>query len=84
MISEACSTGKPVNIFPLGKNSEKREKFISSLEKMGLVKHFNGEYQSWHYEPLNETARIAELIKIKLKEKRIMRAAVGAEPNQCP
>ena len=84
MISEACSTGKPVNIFPLGENSEKREKFISSLEKMGLVKRFNGEYQSWRYEPLNETARIAKLISIKLKEKRITHAVVGAEPSQCP
>ena len=84
MISEACSTGKPVNIFPLGKNSEKREKFISSLEKMGLVKQFNGKYQSWRYDPLNESTRIAKLINIKLKEKRIIHAAVGTEPNQCP
>ena len=84
MISEACSTGKPVNIFPLGKNSQKREKFISSLEKMGLVKQFNGKYQSWRYDPLNESTRIAKLINIKLKEKRIIHAAVGTEPNQYP
>ena len=84
MISEACSTGKPVNIFPLGKNSEKREKFIGSLERMGLVKYFNGEYRSWGYEPLNETARVANLINIKLKEKEIIQDAVGTEPNRCP
>ena len=84
MISEACSTGKPVNIFPLGKNSAKRDKFIGSLEKMGLVKYFNGEYRSWSYEPLNETARIANLINIKLKEKEIIRDAVGTEPGRCP
>jgi mitochondrial fission protein ELM1 len=51
---------------------------------MGLVKHFNGKYQSWRYEPLNESTRIAKLINIKLKEKRIIHAAVGTEPNQCP
>ncbi len=84
MISEACSTGKPVNIFPLGKNSEKREKFINSLEKLGLVKRFNGEYQSWGYKPLNESARIAKLINIKLIEKKIIQAAVGEEPSLCP
>ena len=84
MISEACSTGKPVNIFPLGKNSKKREKFIGSLEKMGLVKYFTGEYRSWSYEPLNETARIANLINIKLKEKDIIQDAVGIEPGRCP
>ena len=84
MISEACSTGKPVNILPLGKNSAKREKFIGSLEKMGLVKYFNGEYRSWSYEPLNETARIANLINIKLKEKEIIQDAVGKEPGRCP
>ena len=84
MISEACSTGKPVNIFPLGKNSKKRERFIRSLEKMGLVKYFNGEYRSWTYEPLNETARIANLINIKLKEKGIIQDAVGTELGQCP
>ena len=84
MISEACSTGKPVNIFPLGKNSEKREKFIRSLERTGLVKYFNGEYRTWGYEPLNETARIANLINIKLKEKGIIQDAVGTEPDRCP
>ena len=84
MISEACSTGKPVNIFPLGKNSKKREKFIGSLEKMGLVKYFNGEYRSWGYEPLNETARIANLINIKLKEKEIIQNAVDTELGRCP
>ena len=84
MISEACSTGKPVNIFPLGKNSKKREKFIGSLEKMGLVKYFNGEYRSWGYEPLNETARIANLINIKLKEKEITQNAVDTELGRCP
>ncbi len=84
MISEACSTGKPVNIFPLGKNSEKREKFIGSLEKMGVVKYFNGEYRSWDYEPLNETARIANLINTKLKEKGIIQDAFDTEPGRCP
>ena len=84
MISEACSTGKPVNIFPLGKNSKKREKFIGSLEKMGLVKYFNGEYRSWGYEPLNETARIANLINIKLKEKEVIQNAVDTELGRCP
>ena len=84
MISEACSTGKPVNILPLGKNSAKREKFIGSLEKMGLVKYFNGEYRSWGYEPLNETARIANLINIKLKEKEITQNAVDTELGRCP
>ena len=84
MISEACSTGKPVNIFPLGKNSKKRGKFIGSLEKMGLVKYFNGEYRSWGYEPLNETARIANLINIKLKEKEIIQNAVDTELGRCP
>ena len=84
MISEACSTGKPVNIFPLGKNSKKREKFIGSLEKMGLVKYFNGEYRSWGYEPLNETTRIANLINIKLKEKEVIQNAVDIELGRCP
>jgi hypothetical protein len=36
------------------------------------------------YEPLNETARIANLINIKLKEKEIIRDAVGTEPGRCP
>ena len=72
MISEACSTGKPVYIFPFGKDSKRRNKFIQSMETAGIARYFNGKSENWDYEPLNETTRIAIIIKNRLKAENII------------
>ena len=72
MISEACSTGKPVYIIPFGKDSKRRNKFIQSMETAGIARYFNGKNENWNYEPLNETKRIATMIKNRLKTENII------------
>jgi mitochondrial fission protein ELM1 len=66
MISEACSTGKPVYVLSLGKTTPRREKFLSSMIKEGKIRFFNGKFEIWAYEPLRETIRIADIIKSRL------------------
>ena len=66
MVSEACSTGKPVYILPMGMNNKRRQSFLETMEKEGRAKPFDGNLESWTYEPLNETERIATIIKEKL------------------
>jgi mitochondrial fission protein ELM1 len=70
MISEACSTGKPVHVAILPargrRGSSERDKFSRfhrSLEQSGRIRLFQGRIESWTYEPLREMDRIARLVQ---------------------
>ena len=65
MISEACSTGKPVYIVPLpGGENSKFAAFHASLISAGVARYFDGRLDTWSYEPLDDTARAAhEVLK---------------------
>jgi uncharacterized protein len=70
MISEACSTGKPVHVALLpaqGRRAttgrDKFSRFHRSLESTGRVRPFKGQIESWTYTPLREMERIARLIQ---------------------
>jgi len=69
MISEACSTGKPVHVTILpsqGRRSSERDKFSRfhrSLEQSGRIRLFKGQIESWSYEPLREMNRVARLVQ---------------------
>ena len=65
MLSEACATGKPVFIFPLpGHGKTPPVRFAAHLMQRGLARAFvGGPFETWSYMPLNETSRIAGLLK---------------------
>ncbi len=69
MVTEACSTGKPVHVVQLpalGRRVSKRDKFTrfqSGLQESGRIRFFNGTIETWTYEPLREMERIASLIQ---------------------
>ncbi len=70
MISEACSTGKPVHLVLLPANgrrgSGERDKFARfhhNLEKSGRIRLFGGRIETWTYPPLREIERIARLVQ---------------------
>jgi mitochondrial fission protein ELM1 len=69
MITEACSTGKPVHVVQLpaqGRRVSERDKFsrfLRGLEESGRIRFFKGEIETWAYEPLREMERIASLIQ---------------------
>ena len=63
MTSDAIFTGKPVYMVKIKNKKNKIKGFVQSLEKRGVVRYFNGEILSWKYEKINESERIANVIK---------------------
>ncbi len=68
MISEAALTGKPVYVamIPAIKNDKRFQKFRNLLESMNIIRKLDTDLDTWNYEILDETNRIAKLIKEKL------------------
>lgn len=66
MISEACSTGKPVYIVGAERCKWKFSEFHKSLRGLGVVRSFTGSEdisESWSYPPLNDTADAAKRVR---------------------
>ncbi|XP_028110094.1 mitochondrial fission protein ELM1-like [Camellia sinensis] len=58
MLSEACSTGKPVYVIGAGRCTWKFVEFHKSLQERGVVRPFTGKEdisERWSYPPLNDT-----------------------------
>ena len=60
MLTEACATGKPVYRLAMDGAPAKFEQLYRALEQRCGVKPYEGKLDLNDYEPLNETARIAE------------------------
>jgi hypothetical protein len=67
MVSEACSTGKPVHVIDLPGGSGKFRRFHQALRDDGLIRPFRGKLEKWAYQPLNDVqlvaARVAEMME---------------------
>ena len=70
MITEASATGKPVMIIPLAGGSKKFDRFHTMMREAGIIRNFNGELQDWTYSPLDETGRLASIIREKIRARR--------------
>ena len=70
MISECSITGKPIYVFhlPFKRKSIRMEKFHDQFEKMNITKKLTslGELIPWSYKSLNESKRIAGIIKKRI------------------
>ena len=68
MISEAALTGKPVYVamIPASRSDKRFQKFRNLLESMNIIRKLEDTLDTWNYEKLDETNRIARLIKEKL------------------
>ena len=68
MISEAALTGKPIYIaqIPSSKNDYRFKKFRDLFEELNIIKELNDNLETWNYERLDETNRVAQEIKKKL------------------
>ena len=68
MISEAALTGKPIYVamIPSMKNDKRFKKFRDLLESMNIIRKLEDDLDTWNYEKLDETNRIAKQIKEKL------------------
>ena len=68
MISEAALTGKPIYVadIPAKKNDHRIKKFRELFNQLNIIKDLNNELKTWHYENLDETNRVANIIKQKI------------------
>ncbi|MDB9986601.1 mitochondrial fission ELM1 family protein [Candidatus Pelagibacter sp.] len=70
MISEAAITGKPIYVaqMPAIKNNQRFKSFFNLFESLNIIKELNSSVENWTYTKLNETNKIAEQIKEKIKQ----------------
>ena len=70
MISEAAITGKPIYVaqMPATKNNQRFKNFFNLFESLNIIKELNNSVENWHYTRLNETNKIANQIKEKIKQ----------------
>jgi mitochondrial fission protein ELM1 len=70
MISEAAITGKPIYVaqMPAIKNNQRFKSFFNLFESLNIIKELNNSIESWTYTKLNETNKIAEQIRKKIKQ----------------
>lgn len=66
MVVEAAGTGKPVYIVDIPGGDAKFERLHETLKNRGIARRFTGKIEQWTYEPLNETERVAALIRRKI------------------
>jgi mitochondrial fission protein ELM1 len=67
MVSEACSTSKPVYVIDLPGGSEKFKRFHAGLRKGGMTRAFAGRLERWTYKPLDDVGRVAAKVREMMK-----------------
>ena len=68
MISESALTGKPIYIaeIPSKKDDYRFRQFRDLFKKLNIIKTLDNNLETWKYEILDETNKIAKLLKNKL------------------
>lgn len=67
MVSEACSTGKPVHLVDLVQPVGRLARFLDGLARKGMTRAFDGTLKQWDYQPLSETKRVAGMVRERLR-----------------
>ncbi len=67
MVSEACTTGKPVYVIDLPGGSDKFRRFHQSFRDDGLARLFQGKLENYNYPPLNDVQLVADRIREMMK-----------------
>ncbi len=70
MLSEACTTGKPVYMIGMDKIRPEKlgriDKLHQTLKESGCLKDFNGELETWDYDRLNDSELVAHEIRKRM------------------
>ena len=68
MISEAALTGKPIYVANIvsRKNDKRFQKFRNLFRELNIIRNLGDEEEKWNYQKLDETNRIAKIIKQKI------------------
>ena len=69
MISEAAITGKPIYVaqMPAIKNNKRFNNFFNLFFSLNIIKQLGSPVENWTYNKLNETSKIANQIREKIK-----------------
>ena len=69
MISEAAITGKPIYVaqMPTIKSNKRFKIFFNLFASLNIIKELGSSVENWTYNRLNETNKIADQIKKKIK-----------------
>jgi len=70
MMSEACSTGKPVYLYELPNAGKRHKQFCESLIKSGIARPFSGTIEIWKNTPLDETRKAANFVRERYMAKK--------------
>lgn len=70
MASEALSTGKPVYIAALEGGAKRLDSFHKILHEQGYTRPFTGLLEQWSYTPPDDTQRVADEIRARMKGKQ--------------
>lgn len=71
MVSEACTTGKPVYVIDLPGGSDKFRRFHQSMRDDGLTRPFVGKLDEWSYAPLDDMHLVATRIAEELEKRGV-------------
>jgi mitochondrial fission protein ELM1 len=63
MISEACASGKPVQIYDLPGGSKKSARFLEAIRERGLVRNFEGRLENFAAPVVNEMATVVAALR---------------------
>ena len=68
MISEAALTGKPIYIASIvpKKNDKRFQRFRNLFRELNIIRNLGEEIEDWNYQKLDETNRVANIIKQKI------------------
>lgn len=67
MISEACATHAPVFVFDPQRVRGRPRQFLDALLSRGRIRAMDGVLEDYEAEPLRETARVAALLRERLR-----------------
>jgi len=63
MVTEACSTGKPVLVIDLPGGSDKFRRFHDMMRQEDFTRDFEGKLENYSYKPLDDMAMVAARVK---------------------
>lgn len=66
MVSEACSTGKPVYVVELEGGSKKFRRFHETMRAGGYTRPFTGALEHWQYAPLDDVERVVREVQQRM------------------
>lgn len=67
MVSDAATTGKPVQIIDLDGSSKRFDRFHKHMQEIGATRPFNGNLEVFEYEAINDANKVALAIKQALR-----------------